>query len=58
MQKNALQDLPACALALSIFMNMPVAAQTIKVGDAGSGSAVHKQIVECHAGKIWVESEP
>ena len=58
MQKNALQDLPACALALSIFMNMPVAAQTIKVGGTGSGSAVCKQIVERHVCKIRVESEP
>jgi len=58
MQKNALRDLLVCALALTIFMNTPLMAQTIKVGGDGSASALNKKIVERHGGKNWVESEP
>jgi len=49
MQKYAPQDLR---------MNMPLAAQTIKVGGAGSGLAVCTPIFERHVGKVWIESEP
>jgi signal transduction histidine kinase len=58
MQKNALRDLLARALAPTIFMNMPLVAQTVKVGGDGSASALNKKIVERHGGKNWVESEP
>ena len=58
MQKNALRDLLARALALTIFMNIPLVAQTIKVGGDGSASALNKKIVERHGGIMWVESAP
>ena len=48
MQKNALADLLTCALTPTIFMSMPLAAQTIKAGSDASGLALGKKIVECH----------
>jgi hypothetical protein len=52
MQKNELRDLATCAFAISIFVNVPLAAQTIKTGVAGNCLAMSKMTSERYGGKI------
>ena len=44
-------DLATCAFAISIFVNMPLAAQTIKTGVAGNCSAMRKMTSDRYGGK-------
>ena len=58
MEKNALADLLTCAFTPTIFMSMPLAAQTIKAGSDASGLTLGKKIVECDWGnKTRVQRE-
>ena len=49
MEKNALADLLTCTFTPTIFMSMPLAAQTITAGNARR-LALGKKIVECGCG--------
>ena len=56
MQKYALRDLLADALALTIFMNIPLVKQTTKVGgDEAERRCTRRS--SSHGGKNWVDSE-
>ena len=57
MEKNALPELLTCAFTPTIFMSMPLAAQTIKAGSDASGMALGKKIVERRGGKNRVQLE-